>query len=83
MNPIFFLGDSRSVIRGFPNAARYRAGVELRAVQSGFEPDDWKPMKVVGPGVREIRIRDVSGAFRIIYLATLPDCILVLHTKSA
>ena len=79
MKPIFFLGDSRSVIRGFPNAARYRAGVELRAVQSGFEPDDWKPMKVVGPGVREIRIRDVSGAFRIIYLATLPDCILVLH----
>ncbi len=36
-------------------------------------------MKTVGPGVREIRIREKSGAFRIIYLATLPDRILVLH----
>jgi phage-related protein len=53
--------------------------VELRAVQLGFEPDDWKPITTVGPGVREIRIRDRSGAFRIIYLATLPDRVLVLH----
>src|ERR1700719_115223 len=29
--------------------------------------------------VREIRIRDASGAFRIIYLAALADRILVLH----
>jgi len=36
-------------------------------------------MKTVGPGVKEIRIRDGSGAFRIIYLATLPDLVLVLH----
>lgn len=36
-------------------------------------------MRTVGPGVREIRIREMSGAFRIIYLATLPDCVLVLH----
>jgi phage-related protein len=48
-------------------------------VQNGLDPDDWKPMKSVGPGVREIRIRDASGAFRIIYLATLADRVLVLH----
>lgn len=48
-------------------------------MQNGLEPDDWKPMKAVGPGVREIRIRDHSGAFRIIYLATLPHRVLVLH----
>lgn len=79
MKPISFLGDSRDAIRDFPDAPRYRAGVELRAVQSGLEPDDWKPMKTVGPGVREIRIRDAAGAFRIIYLATLADRVLVLH----
>ncbi|WP_288586306.1 type II toxin-antitoxin system RelE/ParE family toxin [uncultured Methylobacterium sp.] len=73
------LGDSRSVPQHFPDAARYQAGVELRAAQTGLEPSDWKPMKTVGPGVREIRIREKSGAFRIIYLATLPDRILVLH----
>ncbi len=69
MKPITFLGDSRSVLQHFPDAARYQAGVELRAVQEGLDPNDWKPMRTVGPGVREVRIRDVSGAFRIIYLA--------------
>lgn len=36
-------------------------------------------MSTVGPGVREIRIREASGAFRIIYLAILEDRVLVLH----
>jgi|ERR1700730_8232614 len=79
MKPISFLGDSRDAMRDFPDGVRYRAGVELRAVQNGLDPDDWKPMKAVGLGVREIRIRDASGAFRIIYLAALADRILVLH----
>ncbi|MEL6237954.1 MAG: type II toxin-antitoxin system RelE/ParE family toxin [Pseudomonadota bacterium] len=77
--PIQFLGDSREVLRSFPDDARYNAGVELRAVQTGLEPADWKPMKTVGAGVREIRIREASGAFRVIYLATLADRVLVLH----
>lgn len=79
MKPITFLGDSREALRGFPDTARYRAGVELRAVQCGFDPADWKPMTTVGEGVREIRIREASGAHRIIYLATLADRVLVLH----
>lgn len=36
-------------------------------------------MQTVGPGVREIRIREASGAFRIIYLAKVEDRVLVLH----
>ncbi len=36
-------------------------------------------MRTVGPGVREIRLRDASGAFRIIYVATFADAIYVLH----
>lgn len=36
-------------------------------------------MQTVGPGVREIRIREALGAFRIIYLAALEDRVLVLH----
>jgi predicted XRE-type DNA-binding protein len=61
MKPISFLGDSRDAIRDFPDGVRYRAGVELRAVQNGLDPDDWKPMKAVGSGVREIRIRDIGS----------------------
>lgn len=36
-------------------------------------------MPSVGPGVREIRIRQSSGAYRIIYLITIGDVVHVLH----
>lgn len=36
-------------------------------------------MKTVGASVREIRIREASGAFRVLYLATLAERVLVLH----
>ena len=36
-------------------------------------------MPSVGPGVREIRIRQASGAYRIIYLTTIGDVVHVLH----
>jgi len=48
-------------------------------VQSGRDPDDWKPISVIGPGAREIRVRDSSGAFRVIYVAKFEDAIYVLH----
>ena len=79
MKPISFLGDSLARLRDFPEDARSAAGYQLSEVQLGNDPDDWKPMKTVGPGVREIRVREASGAFRVIYLATLPDRVLVLH----
>ncbi|GFZ94611.1 type II toxin-antitoxin system RelE/ParE family toxin [Elstera cyanobacteriorum] len=77
--PIQFLGDSLDALRGFPDKIRQRAGFELRAVQIGADPSDWKPMASVGDSVREIRLRDATGAFRILYVATLPDRVLVLH----
>lgn len=82
VKPVTFLGDSLSLtqLRGFPDDARAEAGFQLSEVQSGNDPADWKPIKTVGVGVREIRIRDATGAFRIIYLATLPECVLVLHS---
>ncbi|MFO1429176.1 MAG: type II toxin-antitoxin system RelE/ParE family toxin [Candidatus Competibacteraceae bacterium] len=79
MKPIVFLGDSLDVIRSFPESARQQAGYQLDKVQRGREPDDWKPMKSIGPGVNEIRIREESGAFRVIYVAKLDDAIYVLH----
>ena len=79
MKPITFLGDSLARLRDFPDDARSEAGYQLRAGQAGDDPADWKPLKTVGPGVREIRVREASGAFRVLYLATLPDRVLVLH----
>src|SRR5215469_15952888 len=77
--PVIFLGDSRDQLSTFPATIKARAGVELFAVQCGLEPSDWKPMATVGAGVKEIRVRDETGAYRVIYLAALRDQVLVLH----
>lgn len=79
MKPVVFLGDSRADLRAFPEDARNEAGYQLESVQRGDNPKDWKPMKTVGPGVREIRIAEASGAFRVLYVANLSDRVLVLH----
>jgi phage-related protein len=65
-------------MRGFPSTARRRGGFQLRKVQHGLDPDDWKPLPSVGPGVREIRIQ-TELAHRVIYLATFADAVYVLH----
>jgi len=62
-----------------PVDARHALGLELMAVQYGAEPADFKPMPDVGAGAYEIRYRDASGAFRIIYVAKFADAIYVLH----
>lgn len=36
-------------------------------------------MTTVGQGVKEIRIRDSAGAFRVLFVAKLADAIYVLH----
>ncbi|MER8886752.1 type II toxin-antitoxin system RelE/ParE family toxin [Mesorhizobium sp. M0816] len=78
MKVIEWLGSSRADVRAFPDDARIEAGWQLELVQRGDDPD-WKPLQIVGAGVREIRVREASGAFRVIYLATLEDRVLVLH----
>lgn len=79
MKPVVFLGDSLDVIRAFPEQARRQAGFELRQVQHGLDPSNWKPMKGIGAGVREIRVRDTTGAFRVLYIASYGDAVYVLH----
>jgi phage-related protein len=74
-----FRGSALSDLRAFPIDARREAGYELDKVQRGDDPTDWKPMNTVGQGVREIRIRDAGGAFRVLYLTKLGEAIYVLH----
>lgn len=77
--PVDFRGSSLDDLRSFPLLARREAGHQLDQVQNGLEPDDWKPMNSVGKGVKEIRIRDAAGAFRVIYVAKFADAVYVLH----
>jgi phage-related protein len=79
VKPIAFLGGSLDDLRGFPANARREAGYQLDRVQQGFDPDDWRPMPSIGAGVREIRVRERAGTFRVIYVATFADAVYVLH----
>jgi phage-related protein len=79
MKPVRFVGSTRDDLAAFPVAVRVRAGHELFMVQVGRDPENWKPMSSVGPGTREIRVRDPSGAYRVIYVAKFADAVYVLH----
>jgi phage-related protein len=59
-------------------AARRIAGHELHLVQQGLEPDDWKTMARVGPGVYELRIR-TAVEHRVFYVAKFAEGVYVLH----
>ena len=79
MKPVIFRGNSLRDFRTFPDDALREAGHQLDQVQRGSDPDDWKTMNTIGTGVREIRIREASGAFRVIFLAKFSEAVYVLH----
>lgn len=79
MKAAYFVGTARTDLAGFPESARRRAGYELFMVQVGREPGDLKPIRSVGPGAYEIRVRDKAGAFRVIYVAKFEHVVYVLH----
>jgi phage-related protein len=79
MRPVEFLGTSLDDLRSFPQTARREAGYQVDRVQRGLLPSDWKPMTTIGLGVGEIRVRDASGTFRVVYVAKFKEAIYVLH----
>jgi phage-related protein len=79
MKSLYFVGNALEALRTFPGEARRDAGYELNRVQHCLDPGDWRPMNVVGAGVREIRIRDLSGIFRVFYVANVGNAVYVLH----
>ena len=79
MKPVYFVGTSREDLRELPETVQETAGFQLFKVQQGKDPDDWKPMPTVGPGVQELRVRDESGAHRVFYVAKFEEAVYVLH----
>jgi phage-related protein len=79
MKPLTFLGNSLKCLREFPMDVMHDAGFQLEKVQRGETPDDFKPMPSIGVGVEEIRIRDRSGIYRVIYTARFESAVFVLH----
>lgn len=63
----------------FSMEPKKKAGFQLRKVQAGIGSDDWKPFGGVGAGVREIRIKDAQGIYRVMYVAKFEEAVYVLH----
>ncbi len=78
LRPIFWQGNSQAVVRGWPSATKKQVGAELFRLQLGNDPIHWRPMKLVGRSVREIRIAD-GGQFRVLYVTRRGEDIMVLH----
>jgi len=76
---VIWVGSSLADLSAQPTEARRLLGFELREVQHGRAPSDWKPMPSVGAGVVEIRVRTIEGAFRVLYVAKFVEAIYVRH----
>jgi phage-related protein len=78
IKPIAWCGSTLDDIRSFPEEARREAGFQLGELQEGRDPDDWKPMTVVGPGTIEIRIH-TGVEHRVFVVTKVAGHIYVLH----
>ena len=76
---IRWVGSAYEDVRAFPNEPRRKAGFQLSKIQAGMEPDDWKPFDDVGAGIKEIRIREAGGIYRVMYVAKFEEAVYVLH----
>jgi phage-related protein len=76
---IRWVGSAYDDLLAFPDEPRRYAGFQLGKVQVGLDPDNWKPFDDVGVGTKEIRIRETSGIYRVMYVAKFEEAVYVLH----
>lgn len=79
MQDLAFVGSSRDDRRDLPEDVRREAGYQLDKVQRGDQPTDFKPVKTVGSGTYQIRIKESGDEYRVFYVAKFGDTIYVLH----
>ncbi|MSQ69753.1 MAG: type II toxin-antitoxin system RelE/ParE family toxin [Betaproteobacteria bacterium] len=79
IKPIDWRGRSLDDLRAFPQDARRNAGYQLRKVQKGELPDEWKPIAGIGSGVVEIIVDTAAAWFRVMYDAKFDEAVYVLH----
>ena len=80
LKDIVWPGDSLAALREFPKRARIDPGEDLRRLQRGELPLDSKRVTTVSRGARELRARDRSIQFRILYVLKKSNRIIVLHS---
>jgi phage-related protein len=81
VKPAIFHADAKEAIRAFPASVKKSLGKAIWELQKGerLGMPLSKPMRSVGPGVEELRVKDESGAFRAFYYARSSRGILIFH----
>lgn len=72
-------GDSREVLRAFPEEVRENLGFQLWQLLRGERPDNYRPLPSIGMGVFELRDQDKRAWYRLVYLSRISNVIYVLH----
>jgi phage-related protein len=72
-------GDSKEVISGFPDEVKQNLGFQLRQLQQGEKPSNYRPLPQIGHGVYELRDEDERAWYRVVYLSQIGNTIHVLH----
>jgi len=77
---LFWVGSSKKDLSKFPNSVQETAVFALGLATECIAHHDEKVLKGFGDsGVRELRLNDRSGTFRVVYVVKLANAIYVLH----
>ncbi len=77
--PLIWVGDSREMVRSFPETVKSEIGVALYQAQLGGKHATAKPLRGIGPSILEV-VSDFRGdTFRAVYTVRLAGRVYVLH----
>ena len=76
---LIWMGDSRQMVKSFPEEVKRDVGYALDFAQNGHKADYAKPFKGL-PGVFEIVVPFMKDTFRALYALKIGDRIYVLHS---
>jgi phage-related protein len=79
LKDVQWCGDSLEIIRQWPIGVRATIGEDLRRLQKGETPRDWKPFPGLVANAFELRDQDKNGAYRAIYVTIIKSKVVVLH----
>ena len=79
MKPVRFVGSAKNDLAAFPKSARARVGTSYSWSKSGAILTIGNRWPALGPGACESRVREPTGAYRVIYVAKFTDAVYVLH----
>jgi phage-related protein len=82
---VHWIGNSREVLRAFPEKVRWSLGRALHQAQKGIRPRISSPLRGRLRGVIELSEHDPGGAYRVYYSLKCPNILYVLfcHKKKS